>query len=351
MTTKPAIIWNGFHFKWEKYPHRLSLLGSRFVPVFSEENQLDRFEHQLKVKIGNWPPERAHYKVPYYAIASPNLMIASGTTELAALCMIEEGTTVTQTVSVPLSELLHVNASTTDINTEQVAVLLNGFSIQSMNNHSGWHFGGLGIEILGPARIEDNVLHFEVSIYARPARSPELMHHGNKDWNYRTQCHYHFVIDYLCIAGSSDHMYNAEYHLEQQDSTPRTSFRQEMSASIQGASNKFEHALTAISGFRFKLDAHDRALFKKRTGRYVRELGFMNRGISYDAERGRGRVDVSLLFANEGNRVAYLANKLKLDTSIKLNMLQLGQVDNLLQGTINGTTQKRLLEERQAIKF
>lgn len=349
MSNTPAIVWNGFHFKWEKYPHRLSLLGSRFVPILSDQNELSSFEHELKVKIGNWPPERAHYKVPYYAVSSPNLFVASGTTEISALCLIEEGTTVIQTVTVPITDLLQISPGNKELTNDNVVVLLNGFNIQSVNNHSGWHFGGLGIEIIGGAVLADGLLQFDVSIYARPARSPELMHHGNKGWNYRSQCHYQFTIDYLCVAGSADHLNNVEYHLEQQDSIPRRSFKQEMSANIQGQKDKFSNALTAISGFKFKLDAHDKALFKNRTGRYVREIGFLNRGINYDAANGRGKVDVTLLFANEGNKVAYLANKLKLETSIKLNMLQLGPVDMLTSGLINGLTQKRLLEERQPL--
>lgn len=341
-----AVVWNGFHFQWEKYPHRLSILGSRFHAVTDEEQALRSFEHELKIKIGNWPPERALYTVPYYTLQNNRLFLAKGYTELETSSMIECGATTTSVIKIPVADLLNINPEVQDV--ENVTILLNGFHIESINNQSGWHFGGLGIE-LSEAQIVDGVLSFKAEAFARPARSPELLTHGNRQWNYRSECQYKFHIDFLVIGGDKSVFHCASTDLEQQDITERKTFSHNIKTSIPGVANAYQQALTGISGFRFKLEAHDKAMFKKRTGRYIREMGFLSRGLQYDAQTGRGKADVSLTFSNEPERFRYLANKLKMESAMKLHLIQLNGADTLERGQLEGFTQKRLLQERKPL--
>lgn len=341
-----AVVWNGFHFQWEKYPHRLSILGSRFHAVTDDEQGLRSFEHELKIKIGNWPPERALYKVPYYTLKNSSLFLAKGYTELETRSMIECGGTTTETVRIPVADLLNINPEVKDV--EQVTILLNGFHIESINNQSGWHFGGLGIE-LSDAHIHDGMLTFTASAFARPARSPELLTHGNRQWNYRSECQYRFHIDFLVIGGDKSVFSSSGVDLEQQDVTERKTFSHNLKTSIQGVANAYEQALTGISGFHFKLEAHDKAMFKKRTGRYIREMGFLSKGLHYDAKTGRAKADVSLMFSNEPERFRYLANKLKMESAMKLHLIQLNGAEVIERGQLEGFTQKRLLQERKPL--
>lgn len=348
----PAIVWNGFHFRWEKYPHRLSLLGSRFHPVWSDAKELNGFDHELKVKIGNWPPERADYNVPYHLMYSQEHFIAKATTEVVVSCMIEEGTTVTQRVELAVSDMLRINPLVDLEDTHQIAVLLNGFNIQSVNNQSGWHFGGLGIELKGPAEIKSGKVSFDLEIYARPARAPEPLPHGNKDWNAKTACQYCFHVDHLIVAGPADKLWHADTLIEKADKNAGIRFENDLVTTIQGMPGAFEHAIPGISGFKFKLSAHDKSIFKKRSGRYMREIGFlMQDAMEYDQVKGKGRLKVSTRFANDGERVRYLANKMMLESYIKLDMLQLNGLEKVQRGNITGQTQKRLLEQRKPISL
>lgn len=341
MHVNSAIIWNGFHFKWEKYPHRLSVLGSRFVPVMSEADRSGYFNHELSVKIGNWPPERALYTVPYQLVNDPSLYIGKGHLSIYTSCPIEEGTVSRHKVSLRPESLLQVNNSTIPTKDHQVAVLLNGFRIQSVNNVSGWHFGGLGIQISNAHMTTEGEIAFDVEVFARPARSPELITHGNKKWNYRKVCNYDFDIDIAVIAGAEDMMHAEKHSIVAADNSNRKTFFNQANSVLQGTAAKYQHAISGISGFNFKLTAHDNAWFKKRTGRYIREMGFYIDGFEYDQETGAGTIKSTTVFSNDPINLHYLAMKHKLESSLVLHMIQLNGVSSTLHQHVSGATSRQ----------
>jgi hypothetical protein len=67
-------------------------------------------------------------------------------------------------------------------------------------------------------------------------------------------------------------------------------------------------------------------------------MGFYTQQFNYDAHTGLGEISMNLSFSNLGDRVAYLANKWKLETTIKLCMVQMNGLEQMEHGSVKGTT-------------
>ncbi len=344
MKVHPAVVWNGMHFKWEKYPHRLSILGSRLHANWSEDRkQLLSYHHELSLKIGNWPAEHAEYFVPFTRIMAQQGFLGMGHAVIPVSCPIEVGITKQETMEVDLSSLLSFTQLSDKIALHsKVKVLLNGFRVQSENNVSGWHFGGLGIELSHAKILEGNKLRFDAEVYIRPARSPEPLTHGNRGWKFKKDhCGYFIHFDYLVVAGEKEDVHFTESKVEMQEETARKEYKALLKATMPGKDNeRYSQAFSGLTGFKFKLGKQDRALLPKRTGRYIRELGFFTEQFKYSPESGMGEVAINLIFSNLGDNVSYLANKWKLETSVKLCMVQINGLEYLEHGSIKGTTER-----------
>lgn len=341
MSVYPAVVWNGLHFKWQKYPHRLSILGSRLFPTWSEDRQkLLAFDHELSLKIGNWPPEHAEYFVPFTRIKAQQGFLGTGHSVVQVTCPIEAGGVTRETFVVDLPSLVAFTKSPNLGPTNRVKVLLNGFRVQSHNNVSGWHFGGLGIELGNAQLLEGGKLQFDAEIYVRPARSPELLTHGNRGWKFnKDHCVYFIHFDYLLVAGTKEDVHFTESKVEMMENTARKEYKGLLKATMPGKDNhRYEKAFSGLTGFKFKLDRQDSALLKSRTGRYIREMGFYTQSFNYNAATGMGQIAMNMAFSNLGDRVAYLAVKWKLETSINLIMVQMNGLAEVEHGSVKGTT-------------
>lgn len=337
----PAVVWNGLHFKWQKYPHRLSILGSRLFPIWSEDRkQLLNYDHELSLKIGNWPPEHAEYFVPFTRIQAQQGFLGTGHAVVPVCCPIELGGKEKITVEVKVPSLVNYTQQTKILAGQRLKVLLNGFRVQSENNVSGWHFGGLGIELSKAKIVEDDKIQFDAEVYVRPARSPEPLTHGNGNWKFKTdECQYFIHFDYMVVAGAKEEVHFTESKVEMIENTARKEYKGQLKATMPGKDNeRYEKAFSAITGFKFKLDKQDKALLKQRTGRYIREMGFFNEYFKYDASSGIGEIAMNLAFSNLGDRVAYLANKWKLETSVHLCMVQMNGLEEMEHGSVQGIT-------------
>ncbi|CAN5183251.1 hypothetical protein BH09BAC1_BH09BAC1_28690 [soil metagenome] len=340
----PAVVWNGMQFKWQKYPHRLSILGSRLSPKWSEDRrQLLSYEHELSLKIGNWPPENADYFVPFTRIMAHQGYIGTGQAVIQVSCPIEVGITQQETITVDLANLTaFTNVSEKGGTQGRVKVLLNGFRVQSENNVSGWHFGGLGIELSHAKILDGHQLQFDAEVFIRPARSPEPLSHGNRGWKFKKDpCGYFIHFDFLVIAGQKEDVHFTESKVEVHEETARKEYKALMKATMPGKDNqRYANAFSGITGFKFKLGKQDKALLPMRTGRYIRELGFYTENFKYSTHSGIGEIAMNLAFSNLGDNVSYLANKWKLETSVKLCMVQINGLEYLEHGSIKGTTAK-----------
>lgn len=341
MKMHPAVVWNGLHFKWQKYPHRLSILGSRLFPIWSEDRkQLLNYDHELSLKIGNWPPEHAEYFVPFTRIQAQQGFLGTGHAVVPICCPIELGGKEKITVEVKVPSLVNYTKQTKILAGQRLKVLLNGFRVQSENNVSGWHFGGLGIELSKAKIVEDNKIQFDAEVYVRPARSPEPLTHGNGSWKFKKdECQYFIHFDYMVVAGAKEEVHFTESKVEMIENTARKEYKGQLKATMPGKDNeRYEKAFSGITGFKFKLDKQDKALLKQRTGRYIREMGFFNEYFKYDATSGIGEIAMNLAFSNLGDRVAYLANKWKLETSVHLCMVQMNGLEEMEHGSVQGIT-------------
>jgi len=341
MSIHPAVIWNGMHFKWQKYPHRLSILGSRLFPTWSDDRQqLLCYDHELSLKIGNWPPEHAEYFVPFTRVMAQQGYLGMGHGVIAVSCPIEVGISQTETIEIDLSSLMAFTGLGQMGTGSRVKVLLNGFRVQSENNVSGWHFGGLGIELSHAKLLEGNKLRFDAEVFVRPARSPELLTHGNRGWKFKKDhCGYFIHFDYLVIAGEKDEVHFTESKVEMTESTARKEYKSLLKATMPGKDNeRYAQAFPGITGFKFKLDKQDRPLLQNRTGRYIREMGFYTENFKYNPASGMGEIAMNMAFSNLGDNVSLLAVKWKLETSVKLCMVQINGLQYLEHGSIKGTT-------------
>lgn len=341
MSIHPAVVWNGIHFKWQKYPHRLSILGSRLSPIWSEDrSSLLTYDHELSLKIGNWPPEHAEYFVPFTKLVAQQGYLGVGHAVVPISCPIEQGGTKQETIVVEVPSLTSFTALQNVDTKGRVKVLLNGFRVQAENNVSGWHFGGLGIELSHAKILEGNKVQFDAEVYVRPARSPEPLTHGNRGWQFKKHdCVYFIHFDFLVVAGAKEDVHFTESKVEMVENTARKQYKALLRASIPGKDNqRYAEAFSGLTGFKFKLDRQDSALLKSRTGRYIREMGFYTQQFKYDATTGLGEIAMNLSFSNLGDRVAYLANKWKLETTIKLCMVQMNGLEQMEHGSIKGTT-------------
>lgn len=348
----PAFIWNGFYFRWNNYPHRLSILGSRIRHSIQEHNkQLLYTQHELSLKIGNFPPEKASYFVPYTAIATDDIMMGVGHSTPHQLCSkIGEEAHATQTIRVKLSELTFVK-NLSGLNKQNVAVLLNGFHLTSVNNQSGWHFGGLGISLGEVKWVGDDTFEFDAQLFARPSRGPELLTHGNKKWNYKQDCIYELSFDFKVVSGDKEEVNFVSQNVGQSQLDEHTTFHHNNVVEISGEANKYEQALTGLRGFKFELNIHDKAWFKKRTGRYMRDLGVHTKEMTYDAVTGKGKVDLHLNYSNKGDTVINFANKWKMNTAVNLCMVQLNGAAKIEQKYIQGEAASRRRGDKKFLRL
>lgn len=270
-------IWQGFNIRWENYPHRLSVLGSRFNNIVYKEKNFSAY-HDLHVKIGNFPGDAMHYLIPYSSVETENIFIGQGRTALIKTkSKRNREANKKQGIEFNLADLDSA-FSKEKINAEdydEACILLNGFHIQAENNVSGWHFGGLGISLDNLVWETKTRLSFDAHLHIRPAAAPEPFEHGNKDakgkkWTAADPCIYGFEIDYTIILGNKKNM--AVYEQRVKHSVERK-YQTHCDENIEFKYDKegYKNAFLGIKGFMICL--HSQNPKAKRTGRYFRELG------------------------------------------------------------------------------
>ncbi len=83
------------------------------------------------------------------------------------------------------------------------------------------------------------------------------------------------------------------------------------------------------------------ALFKNRSGRYLRVLGLYAKDLDYDAEDGRGRFNVGMVFSNKGDMTSLgriTLSRWTYQSRIEACMVQTTADTNVDTGVIAGET-------------
>ncbi len=234
-----AILWNGFYYRWNRWPHRLSILGSRICVDqnhFQPDVDLDA-SHEFHLKIGNWPKERARYRIPYTIVQTDRFFIGKGQTEdFELVSKIEKGVTIDKVITVDSNSFFFQNLPNrmSEYQNKPVKVLLNGFKLESVNNTSGWHFGGFGIQTLRPKWTKDGQLQFRLRMFVRPARSPELVAQGNHGWNPKQDCVYRLKVDYAVLTGDESEVHFNHFSLSRKDERPTWRYSDYFHTEING---------------------------------------------------------------------------------------------------------------------
>ncbi len=284
-------IWQGFHFQWKRYPHRVSILGSRFNNLVRSGNTVSFYHDQL-LKIGNWPTGEAVYQVPY-GLLSSTLFTAMGRTEpLDLTSQFQKGCSECFEINVPISQLQSIGALPQIDKTKlpQIKIAVNGFSIVPKGNDSGWHFGGIGIQVEYASWKDTEHITFQLRASIRPAGSPEPMPHGNverknkKPWKTTDPCCYMLEVDYTVFLGHEDEMEVTDTTITHEaKNRKRIEHFEQLEFSYNKA--KFDFAFPVLSGFKLEIDAPK--VGAKNTGRYVREMGAFIKDIHLNKRKGK----------------------------------------------------------------
>ena len=149
-------LWRGLRARWAFTSHRLPLLDTRITPDGA---------HRFAMRIGAFPSDRVSARAEVLELVAVEL--ASGVSELG----------LTSRVGWPTEASLD-HALPHPVPADAV-VVLDGFTLDALENPAGWHFGALGLDVSLPS--SERVL---VRARVRPAESPHPFHFGLGDWSF-----------------------------------------------------------------------------------------------------------------------------------------------------------------------
>jgi len=337
------ILWNGFQYKWNRFPHRLSILGSRFNNAIYRPNNISVY-HEQALKIGNLWQEMANYTTTYTALQIANVYMGNGRTPTIEInTPIEQLFDQTFTFKVRLAELYsssnHLFFS--DNQALTASVLLNGFFLRPLNNISGWHLGGWGLKIVSATMLNHEEVQFEVRVYCRPAASPEPAPHGNKDennvkWTAAIPCCYELEIDYSIIVAAAANIDIADMNL---NSEAERVYHFDKKITIDAPFNpdKYQNAFVGLRGFYFQLSSHKAKA--KKTGRYIRHLSAYLNDLKVDAKTGKVSCQGNFGFSNTIlNKKVITALPWNLKTDLYVSRIAINEAMQFRHGNLNSYT-------------
>ena len=344
------LLWNGFTYKWNKAPHRLAILGSRFNNWYLEKEGISAY-HDHFLKIGNWPPDSATYHAPITAIATREIFIGTGrrndvvvSGKLGHECRKEVE------VHVKLADLLSTYdyAKLAAARDSQVTVLLNGFKIEADNNRSGWHFRGLGIEVKGATWKGKDGVKFKANFFTHPDLNPDPIYHGNKKpegdkWRREDPCKYRFSIDYTILIGSPDKIDTDEKQIEH-EVTRKKRTRIEEEVSFAHDYSRFPAVFAGMNGFEFHVNNHGKK--KGASGRYIKEMAAYLSDFVEDKKGNTFSCQGNLAFSNGG----ITAFRWDLNARLSFSKIGLAGKSQVKHGELNGATSGKAVMTSQRIE-
>lgn len=326
-----TLLWNGFRYKWEEHPHRLSWLESRFSVDSVDRRTGDLIgRHAFGVKIGSFPQDEARYTARYHAVRSTRVAFGRMTVGPVRLT-----TTIDRAaeVEVAVSADLASTGARGDFGEDpEIHVLLGGFEIESTTHGSGWHFRGLGIAAKH-ARYDARTRRVEFDLWARvhPSNSPDPAngvdafggakgaleaaryffaggHRYLGDWPANEPCEYSLAVDVVIVVGERGRLPSAARSVSTASPGRTLAAREtrEITIELPAAAREATSAFLGTTGFLVRLDDS----WTARKGRYIRELGIEADRFRLDpADRSRASFRVRHTFSNAnempGNFGAY----------------------------------------------
>jgi len=337
-------IWQGFHFKWRRYPHRVSVLGSRFNNLVKQGKQVS-FYHDQHLKIGNWPSGDASYDVPFGLITSNNFFIGMGRTQpLDLTSRFQEGCTECFEIKVPVSQLQAMGETPKIYKTKlpQIKIAVNGFTILPKGNDSGWHFGGIGIHVEKAWWVDTEHIAFQLNAFIRPAGSPEPLPHGNvertnnKPWKSTDPCCYLMEVDYAVFLGQEDEMKVTDATVNHKVENRKVVEHFEQ---LEFKYNKkdYNFAFPVLSGFKLELDAAK--VGAKNTGRYVRNMGAMIKDVHLDKRKGKLYCLAGYKFSNTiWDKKKFTAFPWNMETTLYISQIAVKDKCDISYHSVTGRT-------------
>ena len=337
------ILWNGFHYKWKHFPHRLSILGSRFNNAINRSNHISVY-HEKALKIGNLWQEMADYLTTYTALQINNIYLGSGrTAKIEINTPIEQLFDETFTFRVRLDELDSSFNSLFFSETQALtaSVLLNGFFLKPLNNISGWHLGGWGLKIVSAMMLTHEEAQFQLQVYCRPAASPEPAPHGNRNehnvkWTAQMPCRYELEIDFSLLVASNDSIDIADIDL---NSEAERVYHFDKKITIDAPFNpsQYQNAFVGLRGFYFQLSSHK--INAQKTGRYIRHLSAYLNDLQVDSQTGRVTCQGNFGFSNTIlNKRVVTALPWNLKTDLYVSRIAVNEKMQLWHGNLNSYT-------------
>jgi len=337
------ILWNGFHYKWNRFPHRLSILGSRFNNTVNRANNISAY-HEKALKIGNLWQEMADYIATYSALQVSNVFLGSGRTpKIEITTPIEQLFDETLSFTVRLDELHssfqnHIFFAAQNL---EASVLLNGFFLKPLNNVSGWHLGGWGLKIVSATMLNHEEVTFRLRVYCRPATSPEPAPHGNKDennvkWTVAIPCRYELEVDFSLLVGPKHSIDIANIDL---NSEAERVYHFDKKITIEAPFNpsQYQNAFVGLRGFYFQLGSHKSTA--QKTGRYIRHLSAYLNDVQVNLQTGKVSCQANFGFSNTIlNKRVVTALPWNLKTDLYVSRIAINETMQVQHGNLNSYT-------------
>lgn len=300
-----ALIWQGFHHKWEDKPHRVSKFGSYFRHIDYDETKDEvSGEYRGVFRVGAYK-DAGQVKATGTFVRSGALGFYNDYVDES--CLKLSGDVGSQkSVTCPVNIDLEA-AGLADY--ENISVILRGFRLSATSYSSGYNTRGFAVRVIPGARHGDDY-DFNAWLSLHPAHAPDRPQLDDKCWEdehckkYRYEGRiYYTVVGVARNAGAIIDETNSDgtNYYEQKikmspNKTPERAPDYMRSAHIEGESG-FAHGLVAIQGFSWHL-AHWSDWYAD--GRYLRDLEMAIKNIDYDPERGAADFMTDMYFSNSG---------------------------------------------------
>ena len=334
-----ALLWNGFSYRWQRNPHRLSILGTRFEEVLFGKNSMTVW-HRFRSKVGHWPLDSLDYQIPYTFLQAENVWMGTATARCQMCCFYKEKGEISFSAVIPL-DAIRASLPFSEIKDAPKAkwlAFLNGFHIFSSNNKSGWHFKEFTLKI-GEVSVGKNEISIPITARIHPSDNPEWVSHGNEKWIGKPHCAYNLEVDIFVLADPQKRVKAHKFSLNE---TVIGKGEHETKDAFQHKSKEPIQFFSAIRGFSI------RDKDEESKGKYLRGLTVTTERYHEDHEQGLYISNGLVSFSNRGKWVFKSAMELSLETSI---VTFPEEMMNLKSGVLQGKTVKGESEHEQAIKF
>jgi hypothetical protein len=300
-----SLVWQGFHHKWKKNPHRLNRIGSYFRNLsYDEESDTLTGEHRSIFRVGAYN-DTGSVKSTGTFFRSGVLGVYEGYVDESCLHVSGD---VGKSASVKCAQTVDL-AEAGLKGYDQVTVILRGFQLTATSYSSGYNTRGFSVRAI-PGELKNDSYEFDVAFSVHPEHSPDRPQLDDACWEddhckrYRYEARIYYTLigvnngDGALIepnAQDGTNFYEQKIAMSP-NKVPEQAPEYMRAARIEGESG-FAHGIVAIQGFSWHLSDWSQIWSE---GRYIRDLAMNVTDIDYDADRGRADFMTNMYFSNSG---------------------------------------------------